>query len=176
MRLSKYKLSNVCNVIFAIFDLELLYIVQYGPLVQLVERLLCTQDVKGSNPLCVHYPFLLSYEVEVTEGAVKLLAWAHVPIFMVMAMSDNGKTPVPVCRLSDRNLWQDQPVTDPIPLRVKSRVNAKVWHSGIVTVPTLIFNSVTAGSDNIAFIAQLVVQLICNQQVGGSSPSVGTIF
>lgn len=117
---------------------------------------------------------MLSYEVEVTEGAVKLLAWAHVPTFMVMAMSDNGKTPVPVCRLSDRNLWQDQPVTDPIPLRVKSRANAKVWYSGIVTVPTLIFNSVTAGSDNIALMAQLVEQLICNQRVGGSSPSVGT--
>lgn len=119
MKLSKNKLSNVCNVIFAIFDLELLYIVQYGLVTQLEECLLCKQDVKGSNPFLstTHscYPMRLMF----TEGAVKLLAWAHVPIFMVMAMSDNGKTPVPVCRLSDRNLWQDQPVTDPIPLRVK---------------------------------------------------------
>lgn len=110
----------------------------------------------GFETRLVHDPFLLSYEVEVTEGADELLAWAHVPIFMVMAMSDNGKTPVPVCRLSDRNLWQDQPVTDPIPLRVKSRANAKVRHSGIVTVPTLTFNSVTAESDNFANLCQLV--------------------
>lgn len=129
---------------------------QYGLVAQLVAQLLCKQKVTGSRPVSstTHscYPMRLMF----TEGAVKLLAWVHVPTFMVMAMSDNGKTPVPVCRLSDRNLWQDQPVTDPIPLRVKSRANAKVWHSGIVTVPTLTFNSVTAGSDNFANLCQLV--------------------
>ncbi len=31
-------------------------------------------------------------------------------------------------------------------------------------------------SDEIADVAQLVEHLICNQGVGGSSPSVGTIF
>lgn len=115
--------GNICgagiNKVQRFSNLNLNKYFQYGLVAQLVAQLLCKQKVTGSRPVSSTTHSCYPMRLKLPKEHAKLLAWAHVPTFMVMAMSDNGKTPVPVCRLSDRNLWQDQPVTDPIPLRVK---------------------------------------------------------